>query len=215
MPAEIPVQWIVLGLSILAFTSISAYVAGQFFIYRGTSLAYENMCPLIQVNEQKINDYARQAMPRLAHGEPHVRDLVDLYEWFNSNILYQEDQDGDSYARAIDTLEKKAGDCEDEAILAASMIRSLGGTARVVAIPECHHAFAMTPVGTIEKLQPTVNEILSIYQNERNATIRATSIQFFRDETGTYWLIFDPAGGTFLGDTYSDCRLIRNIRFYC
>ncbi len=212
---NLPVGWIALGLMVFAFTFVSIYAAGQFFIAHGTNQSYEQMCPNIEPDSLHIQYQAMLAMKKTPGNTLHTRDYIGLYEWFKDRIRYASDPDGfDDYAPALATLTEQKGDCEDQAILAASMIRSLGGTSRVVAVPECHHAFAMVPVGDVTQLQGVTDEIVKWYK-DAGYPIRATSIQFFRDKDEQYWLIVDPAGGDFLGDTYPDCRLVRDIRFYC
>jgi hypothetical protein len=216
MPPDLPVQWIVLALTVLLFTVIGAYTASLFFVAHSANAYREQMCPLVDSENPLVQATVLKAIPQSKPGKLSMSDYVRLFEWFNSKIAYHSDPEGtDEYSTPAQTLETQQGDCEDMALLAASMIRARGGTVRFMAVFECRHAFAMVPAGTEDDLKPAVQQILDTYRAEYQKEINASSIQFYRDDSGQYWLVFDPAGGSFLGDTYPACTAVQNLRFYC
>ena len=59
---------------------------------------------------------------------PAQRDalLAKVNAWVNQSITYQDDRRGDDWASARETLSKRAGDCEDYAILKMQMLHAAG-----------------------------------------------------------------------------------------
>lgn len=52
--------------------------------------------------------------------------LADVNRWVNRSIRYQSDNGRDHWARASETLRKRAGDCEDYAILKMQLLAAAG-----------------------------------------------------------------------------------------
>ncbi len=59
---------------------------------------------------------------------PTQRDalLAKVNAWVNRSIAYKDDRSGDAWASAKETLAKRAGDCEDYAILKMQMLHAAG-----------------------------------------------------------------------------------------
>jgi hypothetical protein len=78
-----------------------------------------------------------------------VDDICALFDWMHANIRYERDDvlyDRKEYiATPQETLGNGAGDCEDHAILMASMCRVVGMHARTVLLPE--HALCEVYLG--------------------------------------------------------------------
>ncbi len=135
-------------------------------------------------------------------GAYSVNQLLDIYDWVRANVPYQNvpvDLSYQPYAPK-ETLLTKSGDCKNQAVLIASMVESIGGTARVVMIPQCQHAFAEVYVGNQSDL-PVVSA--AIYAHYGPNTPEVTTVS----ETGAddQWLIFDTAGGSVPGSTLPEC----------
>ena len=69
-----------------------------------------------------------------------------LWAWRNLPTNYQPDHFGDSWQTAARTLEHRAGDCEDWAVLLAAILKALGIDARIVVVPG--HAAVAVSVST-------------------------------------------------------------------
>ena len=58
------------------------------------------------------------------------------------------------------TLYTSSGDCKNQAVLIASMVESIGGTAKVVADPSCDHAYALVYISNqSQDMQSIANTI--------------------------------------------------------
>jgi hypothetical protein len=116
--------------------------------------------------------------------------IAQAYEWVYSNIKYAEDSDGDYWQSTTETLSLGEGDCEDHAILMASIIGALGGNARVNVISE--HAFPTVYVGNDSSyLVPLRTSLNSYYGTE-------FQICFLQDSLG-FWLVVDTTGFPYAG----------------
>lgn len=165
----------------------------------------QQICPKIESQNTAVRD-AAVSIARDSEGKWNVGQLVDLFVWMKTNIKYVNDPStGNYYAFASETLQTKAGDCDDQAILITSMIRSVGGTSNMIIVNECTHAFASVFISESKADFDKIREgISNIYYNKYSLQIGNT--YSYKDEKGGYWLIVDPAGGQYLGDELPDCR---------
>ncbi|MEI7961238.1 MAG: transglutaminase-like domain-containing protein [archaeon] len=145
-------------------------------------------------------------------GNWNINQLADLYIWMKNNISYVNDPIHQEYfASASETLNDKAGDCEDQAILVSSLIQSVGGTSKVVLAPSCGHAFASVFISTKkEDFDAAQKTIADIYWQKGIYDLSNQNLFGYSDNSG-YWLIVDPAGGYYLGDTYVGCRNVTSF----
>ena len=87
------------------------------------------------------------------------------------------------------TLQIKAGDCEDQAILLSSMIEAVGGTTRVYLTDS--HAFAAVYIGNnTDEVEAAIRGIRAYYGN--------VDVNYITDEYG-YWLMLDPTSSLYAG----------------
>ena len=96
------------------------------------------------------NDPAvRQLASQIAHGSTGVKILESVTEWIHDNIDYESDPQGfitdDRWQMPGETLRVGTGDCEDMAILGASIMSALGY--RVALIHEENHVRFGADVG--------------------------------------------------------------------
>lgn len=169
-------------------------------------LYYQNqICPKIQYTDPAIRDAAVQIAKNTA-GSWNVEQLVELYAWSKTNISYVSDPANKEYfASATETLNIRAGDCDDQAILIASLIQSIGGTAKVVVAPNCQHALAAVFVSkNQEDFDQILQSIATIYYEKGIYDLSQQTFHHYKDGSGL-WLIVDPAGGSYLGDTFPEC----------
>ena len=122
-------------------------------------------------------------------GEYSIIQVLAAYEWVEGNIEYVLDV-GDYWQSAEETLLRGYGDCEDQAILLASIVTALGGTARVNIMEQ--HAFATVYVGgdngTLEGVRASLS---SFYEAE-------AEVCFLEDGYG-YWMVIDTNGIPYAG----------------
>ncbi len=137
-------------------------------------------------------------------GAYSVNQLVDIYDWVTTNVFYQNvplDMNAPYYPN--ETLKTKSGDCKNQAMLVASMVEAVGGNAKVLLIPDCHHAFAEVYIGNDSNSKAVFDAIRAHYEDASNATLH----YHYSTVNGTreIWLIFDTAGAWYPGATIEDC----------
>ncbi|MGC9200809.1 MAG: transglutaminase-like domain-containing protein, partial [Candidatus Aenigmatarchaeota archaeon] len=161
--------------------------------------------------EEKIDDseemkmFVSNLLPNFGSSVyPYVLYNFKIYEWIKNNIKYLPGYANTQEAK--ETLRLKAGKCDDQAILFASLSSSAGSIVRIRYIENCQHAWpeVFFPSKEIEDI---VNEI-SFYAKEE-------SIQYFEGEDGI-WIPFDT---TFkIGKIVEDCIPFLNesiVKYYC
>ncbi len=125
-------------------------------------------------------------------GPYSILQIAAAYEWITENIDYMEDEGGDYWQTARETVDLGMGDCEDQALLMASVIVGLGGSARFNIIDR--HAFTTVFVAeTITELNNVRKAINSFYGLEGGL-----NLCWLEDEFG-YWLVVDTVGFPYAG----------------
>jgi len=116
---------------------------------------------------------------------------LEAYEWVRANIEYEEEPRGeDHWQSAAETIELGTGDCEDQAILLASILGALGLSSRVNIIET--HAFPTLFVTDLaDDLEGVQDAVSSYYWTE-------LPIHFLSDEMG-YWMVLDTNGFPYAG----------------
>jgi len=125
-------------------------------------------------------------------GTYSMLQVTDAYEWCRRNVEYKEDA-GDYWQSANETLTLRTGDCEDFAILLASMVDALGGNARLNVIDG--HAFATVFIGTNDSAVESARASIASYYWINESALHMT---FLEDDTGI-WLVIDPVGIAYAG----------------
>jgi len=174
----------------------------------GNANIYENYQPYFSGYCKKIDPYnlaVRQASAdatRQHPGEYNIQQVMDIFDWVKSNINYLNvavNFDDSPYSPE-EILQTKSGDCKNQAVLLASMINSIGGTARVVINPKCKHAYTLVYfTDNQEDFNNLMKTISERYQYQSTGMIYRYIIQ------GKYWVILDTAGGYNPGDTLKEC----------
>jgi hypothetical protein len=130
-------------------------------------------------------------------GTYNILQIAQAFEWVYSNIEYKTDAGVDYWQSTDETLARRTGDCEDQAILLASIISALGGNARVNIISE--HAFP-----TVFVLKSGIESSIISYELGSISTSlssyyrTALNVCFLNDSMG-YWLVADTTGSPFAG----------------
>jgi hypothetical protein len=173
---------------------------------------YENKQPYYGAFCDKINPYdlnVREASSSAIRNHPGTynnNQLFDIYDWIKQNIVYQNVPLTGIPYQPSETLATKSGDCKNQAVLIASMVESIGGTAKVVVDPDCEHAYTIVYFG------PSGSDISWFTQAVSNHYGSDVSIRYFTYGDGI-WIIFDPAGGNYPGSTLPECSGNRTVYF--
>jgi transglutaminase-like putative cysteine protease len=86
-------------------------------------------------------------------GKQFRREAATLQRWVQNNIKYQQDVADVETVQTPDlTLRDRAGDCDDQSVLIASLLQAIGHPVRFVAVAfepggEFSHVFAETRIG--------------------------------------------------------------------
>ena len=144
------------------------------------------------VNE-KIDPYDVQVRTMAAAsakkypGQYNMYQLCYLFDDTKENIQYISDPRGkDLWSTPGETITVGAGDCDDYAILLASLIEAIGGTSRVYLTDT--HAFAAAYIGNDTE---TIADAIGEYYGP-------VPIHYTTDEYGC-WLMMDPTSSIYAG----------------
>jgi len=177
-------------------------------IYIFTS--YENKEPYYSTYCDRINPYdlsVREAASEAIKKHPgaySTNQLFDIYDWVKANIEYQNVPLGGIPYPASETLATKSGDCKNQAVLIVSMIRAIGGTAKVVADAECKHAYAIVYFSSSET---DLSNFAQAVANHYGSNAQVNYLTY----NNSIWVIFDPAGGYYPGNTLKNCSGNRTV----
>ncbi len=165
--------------------------------------AYQSVyCDKFSPEDIEVRKAAAEAISKHP-GAFSINQLLDVYDWVHTNVFYQNVPVNLTYQpyTPSETLRTKSGDCKNQAVLIASMVEAIGGSARVLLIPECQHAFTEVYVGKETDLDPMFNAIYAHYGS------KAPNIVWHYSNNKTEnWLIFDTAGGSYPGSTIDACK---------
>jgi len=124
-----------------------------------------------------------------APGDLSVLQIIEAYELVRSTITYAEDEDN-HWQSASETISLGTGDCEDQAILLASLLTALGGDCRVNLISG--HAFTTVYVGN------NTTDMLNVEQNTQDYYGNGVPVHWMQDDLG-FWLVVDTVGMPYAG----------------
>ena len=168
-----------------------------------------NHCDKIEPYDLTVRKSATDAISQHLNQRYSTSQIIDVYAWAKNNIDYQ-NVPLDDFApyRPSETIALKSGDCKNYAAVISSMILSIGGSARIVSIPQCTHAFAEVFIGKDYSLiENLAQEIKQQYQQD-------IEINVIKDSQG-YWLILDGAGADYAGTTeIKECLNPNAERYY-
>jgi transglutaminase-like putative cysteine protease len=128
-----------------------------------------------------------------------VLQICEGYEWVRSHVAYASEE-GDYWQSARETMTLMTGDCEDHAILMASIVKGLGGNARVNIING--HAFPTVFVAENESGLAMVEESVNSYYWTENGSLR---VNYLVDDFG-YYMVIDTTGEPYVGGLPALCR---------
>lgn len=164
----------------------------------------ENQAPYYGAYCDKIDPYnleVRKASALAIKNDPgsyNINQLLDIYDWVKKNIEYQSVTSPNIPYPPSETLTTSSGDCKNQAVLIASMVESIGGTSKVVADPSCDHAYALVYASNQSQDMQGIADTIGQHYNKQ------LNIQWIIMGNEN-WLIFDPAGGLYPGNTLPEC----------
>lgn len=129
-------------------------------------------------------EQVRAAVP----GNYSMMQLIKAYEMVRNSIDYALDEE-DHWQSPAETIALGYGDCEDHALLLASMVTGLGGTCRVNLIPG--HAFITVYVGGVAEVDDVIASIQTYYGHP-------IPVHYTLDDLGC-WLVMDTNGLPYVG----------------
>jgi len=177
----------------------------SFTSYENQELYYGVYCDKINPYDLNVRKAAADAI-RNHSGNYNINQLFDIYDWVKENIIYQNVPLAGIPYQPSDTLTTKSGDCKNQAVLIASMIESIGGTAKFVADPDCEHAYTIVYFG------PSGSDVSWFTQEVASHYGSNAQVRYFISDSDI-WVIFDPAGGNYPGNTLPECSGNRNVYF--
>lgn len=140
----------------------------------------------IEPSDIKVRAMASESAKKYP-GEYNIYQICALFDDTRKRIKYVSDPRGnDLWSPPGDTLKIGAGDCEDYAILLASLIESIGGTSRIYLTD--NHAFAAVYIGNDTE---EIKEAIRSYYDP-------VPIYYTTDEYGS-WLLLDPTSSMYAG----------------
>jgi hypothetical protein len=122
-------------------------------------------------------------------GNYTMQQLLYAFDWVRENIEYVNDPT-DQWQSAEDTMILRSGDCEDHAILMATLIRELGGSARFNLIDG--HAFATVFIGD------SFTDLTAIKMAVSSHYGTSVPVHYLQDGSG-YWMTMDTVGFPYAG----------------
>ena len=166
-----------------------------FYLYKEPT--YHQFCDKIDPYDLNVRESASAAIRKDA-GPYSTAQLFDIYDWVRQNIVYQNGPLAGIPYPPSQTLATGSGDCKNQAVLIASMVKSIGGTAAVVADPTCAHAYAIVRFGPVGS---DTNWIIQAVAAHYGQGVYVNWLTL----NGYIWVIFDPAGGKYPGQTLPAC----------
>lgn len=173
---------------------------------------YTDQAPYYGAYCDKIDPYnlnVREASSLAIKNNPgsyNINQLLDIYDWVKKNIEYQSVTSPNIPYPPDQTLATSSGDCKNQAVLIASMVEAIGGTAKVVADPSCNHAYALVYISNQSQDMQSIIDTISKHYNQQ------LYIQWITSGNEN-WLIFDPAGGLYPGNTLPECSGTRTVYY--
>lgn len=176
--------------------------------YPPCNYMYAYYCDKITPQDMAVREAASAAISKHP-GAFSINQLLDIYDWVHTNVFYQNVPiDMWPPYPPNETLRTKSGDCKNQAVLIASMVEAIGGSARVLYIPECRHAFTEVYLGDNDAANTLSQAMWAHYSgritDEQYSSIRWHNSKNAKNETES-WFIFDTAGGWFPGNTIPEC----------
>lgn len=152
----------------------------------------------MDIDEEQTRLYALELAAKYP-GDFNIDQICEVYSELYKNWKYVNDPRGREYVAKASTSIKAGlkGDCDDFAILMATMIESIGGEARVVGAYNYligGHAYAEVNIGNPDDIPvhlKAVNKHYSKFFGKLIGRNKVNALNFKVDENGDAWLNLD------------------------
>lgn len=142
----------------------------------------------IEPTDSLVRSYALSAVDSSNAGSYNIYQICDIYDKLYSDWVYVNDPHGKEYiASASESVRLLRGDCEDYAVLMASLIESIGGTSRIIIAYNADgegHAYAEVYMSDSKDY---VQELI----DEMGYRYGYLTAHYHSDADGGYWLNLD------------------------
>jgi hypothetical protein len=126
-------------------------------------------------------------------GKLNIGQICDLYDYLFSNWTYVNDPIGMEYiSPASESIMHLTGDCDDYAVLMASLLASIGASSRVILTT--NHAYAEVYICndcSLKNYLKYINERYTSLINKIFGVNEVQSIYYHKDNSGNIWLNLD------------------------
>ncbi len=159
-------------------------------LYKYNTLPYfEILNGLVEPEDLAVRKAAAESSEEYP-GAFNIYQVCALFDRVSVDIGYINDPRGnDIWEPANATLKIGAGDCEDQAILLASLIEAVGGTTRLYLTD--NHAFAAAYIGNeTGTTNAIIKGVRAYYGN--------VDVYYLTDDYGS-WLMLDPSSSLYAG----------------
>ncbi|MEM2944256.1 MAG: transglutaminase-like domain-containing protein [Methanomassiliicoccales archaeon] len=167
------------------------------YLIKSNLMSYFNRVKSL-VNCTAVSDVVKE-IKNAEPGNYSTLQIARAFQWVRDHIEYEKENETDIWQSAEETLMRKRGDCEDQAILLASIITALGGNARINFIEG--HAFTTVFISMYQSELANVEESLWSYYGT-NVTMHIIHYM-------GYWLVIDTAGSMYAGGLPANASPIR------
>src|SRR5437762_3176726 len=185
------------------------------FVFTGTrSLSTDReILRAIDYKNPVVRDFAVDATNEYFADEQQVTKMkyriliqcLAIFKKINENWNYVSDpQDEEYIAKASESVNLLAGDCDDHSILMAAAVKSIGGTQRLVYTNG--HIYPELLIGSrkdLDHMSKLIHE--KLFPKESNHR----TIHYHQDENGNIWINLDYTagypGGKFMSDEVIEC----------
>lgn len=120
----------------------------------GTFVTLNKMSKLVKAYKKSLLIYLKsREIIQSVLGKDHVGEMRAVQEWVKDNIRYTRDIRGvESVQTPVKTLEIMQGDCDDQSVLVASLLESIGHKTRFMAMGfapnKYSHVFTQSRIGS-------------------------------------------------------------------
>ena len=173
----------------LEFTAFETPEEIQATYYTNPNYYFEKVNDMVNSTDPLVRSTAISTV-REYPGKYNIYQLCSLFDYVSTNVEYVSDpHDSDYWATPAETINTGAGDCEDYALLMASLVESIGGSSRIYLTDD--HAFAAAYIGDVNETAQTIEAISEFYNS--------APVYYITDSYGS-WIMLDASSGMYAGD---------------
>ncbi len=163
--------------------SVNGYESGGYKLHRNYYVYFDKINKLVNTRDEEIVSKTKEITAPYGSGY-NMAKVCAIFDWVDRNVEYVNESKDEWHTPTYALFH--GGDCEEFAMLIASMVTAAGGNARIYITQ--NHAFAAVYIG----------KDLSILKNVDSYYNSNLSYAFFEDEMG-YWLVADPLMSFYIG----------------